>query len=96
MYINGSLVLHIINKATRYQAARWLQNISVKYTWDILQTYWINTYLRPPEYITYNANRNFISKEFQQYAIAMAILIKAVLVKAYWSVGLIKRAHLAL
>jgi len=27
---------------------------------------------------------------------AMAILTKAVLVKAYWSVGLIKRAYLAL
>jgi len=40
-------------------------------------------YIRPPKYITYNASKNFISKEFQQYAIAMAILIKAVLVKAY-------------
>jgi len=38
MYINGSLVLYIIDKATRYQAACWLQNISVKHTWDILRT----------------------------------------------------------
>ena len=36
MYINGSPVLYIINKATRFQAVRWLRNISVKYTWDIL------------------------------------------------------------
>ena len=44
----------------------------------------------PPKYITHNAGRNFISKEFQQYATAMAISIKAVLVKAYWSVRLVK------
>ena len=40
-------------------------------------------YIRPSEYITYNAGRNFISKEFQQYTTAMAIFIKAVLVKVY-------------
>jgi len=40
-------------------------------------------YVGPPKYITHNAGRNFISKEFQQYAMAMAILTKAVLVEAY-------------
>jgi len=40
-------------------------------------------YVRPPKYITHNTSRNFIGKEFQQYAIAMAILTKAVPVKAY-------------
>jgi len=73
-----------------------LQNISVKHTWDILRTCWIDTYVGPPEYITYDAGRNFISKEFQQYAMAMAISIKAVPVEAYWSIGLVKQAHLAL
>jgi len=40
-------------------------------------------YIGPPEYITHNTGRNFISKEFQQYATAMAILTKAVPVKAH-------------
>jgi len=40
-------------------------------------------YVRPPKYITHDAGRNFISKEFQQYAMAMAILTKAVPVKAH-------------
>jgi hypothetical protein len=65
IYINGSLVLYIIDEATRYQAVYWLQNISAKHIWDILQTCWINTYVGPPEYITYDAGRNFINKEFQ-------------------------------
>ena len=96
MYINGSPVLHIIDEATRYQAARWLQNISAKHTWDILRACWIDTYIGPPEYITHDAGRNFISKEFQQYAMAMAISTKAVPVEAHWSVGLVERAHPAL
>jgi len=37
MYINGSPVLHVIDEATRFQAARWLQNISAKHTWDMLR-----------------------------------------------------------
>jgi len=40
-------------------------------------------YIGPPKYITHNTSKNFISKEFQQYAIAMAILTKAVPVEAY-------------
>ena len=96
MYINGSPVLHIIDEATRYQAARWLQNISAKHTWDILRACWIDTYIGPPEYITHDAGRNFISKEFQQYATAMAISTKAVPVEAHWYVGLVERAHPAL
>ena len=47
-------------------------------------------YVRPPKYITYDAGRNFISKEFQQYAIAIAISTKAVSVEVYWSVRLVK------
>jgi len=67
-----------------------LQNISAKHTWDILWTCWIDMYFGPPEYITHDTSRNFISKEFQQYAMAMAILIKAVPVKMHWSVRLIE------
>ena len=33
MYIDGSLILHIVDKVTRFQAARWLNNIFAKHTW---------------------------------------------------------------
>lgn len=48
MYIEGSPILHLIDGATRFQAARWLQNISAKHTWDILRACWIDTYVGPP------------------------------------------------
>ena len=53
-------------------------------------------YIGPPQYITHDASRNFISKEFQQYATAIAISTKAVPVEAHWSVGLVEQAHSAL
>jgi hypothetical protein len=93
MYIDSSPILHIIDEATRFQAARWLQNISAKHTWDMLRACWIDTYVGPPDYITTDAGKNFVSKEFNSHATAMAISIKTVPVEAHWSVGLVERAH---
>ena len=47
MYIEGNPLLHIIDQATRFQAARWLRNLSTKHTWDTLRECWIDTYLEP-------------------------------------------------
>jgi hypothetical protein len=93
MYIDGQPVLHIIDEATRFQAARWLKDISAKHTWDILRLCWIDTYIGPPELITHDAGKNFISREFRQYAQSMAISTKSVPVEAHWSIGLVERAH---
>ena len=51
MYIEGNPLLHIIDQATRFQAARWLRNLSTKHTWDTLRECWIDTYLGPPDHI---------------------------------------------
>jgi hypothetical protein len=93
MYIDGNPLLHIIDEATRYQATRWLQNLSAKHTWDILRNCWVDTYLGPPDYITHDAGTNFVSKEFRQYAASMGITARSVLVEAHWSIGMIERAH---
>jgi hypothetical protein len=93
MYIDGDPLLHIIDEATRYQAARWLQNLSAKHTWDTLRNCWVDTYLGPPDYITHDAGTNFASKEFRQYAASMGITARSVPVEAHWSVGMIERAH---
>ena len=53
----------------------------------------MDTYLGPPDYITYDTRKNFVSKEFRQHATSMAVMTKSVLVEAHWSIGLIKRAY---
>ena len=93
MYINRSLVLYIVNKYIRFQAGRQLQNISAKYIQDIVRICWINTYLGPLDVITYNIGKNFISKEFKEYATIMGIITKGVPVKAYNLIGIVKHYH---
>jgi len=54
---------------------------------------WINIYLEPFDIITHNTGKNFISKEFKQYAIILGTTIKGVPVEAHNSVGMVKHYH---
>ena len=51
---------------------------------------WINIYLGPLDFITSDIGKNFISKEFKEYANTISIYIKAVLVEAQNSISIIK------
>ena len=53
----------------------------------------INIYLGPLNLITSNIGKNFISKKFKKYINTIDIYIKAVLVKAYNSIGIIKQYY---
>ncbi|CAD6501641.1 BgTH12-01891 [Blumeria graminis f. sp. triticale] len=93
MYIDGNPLLHIIDEGTRFQAGRWLKNMSAKSTWDLLCDCWINTYLGPPDIIPHDAGKNFASREFQQCAINVGSTTKSVPVEAHNSVGVVERYH---
>jgi hypothetical protein len=54
---------------------------------------WINTYLRLLNLVTHNAGKNFISKEFKEYANTIGICTKAVLVEAYNSISIVERYY---
>ena len=96
MFIEGKPVLHIVDAAAAFQAARFLEDSSAKTTWDTLRCCWIDTYLGPADYITHDAGKNFSSTEFRQQARSMAINIIEVPVEAHNSVGKIERYHLPL
>src|SRR6266566_8715854 len=53
----------------------------------------INIYLGPPDIIIYNTGKNFISKEFKQYAIILRTATRNVPVKAYNLVRIIERYY---
>ncbi len=53
----------------------------------------INIYLGPPNIITYNIGKNFISKEFKQYAIILKTAIRNVPIKAYNLVRIVEYYH---
>jgi hypothetical protein len=92
-YISGKPVLHIVDEGTRYQAGRWLNNISAKHTWDTLKLGWIDTYLGPPDQIVVDAGKQFTSKEFSQYINTLGTKIKIMPVEAHNSVGIVERYH---
>jgi hypothetical protein len=68
-------------------------NISAKHTWDKLRECWIDTYLGPPDQIAHDAGKNFVSKEFQQYARTVGTVTKSVPVETHHSIGIVERYH---
>ena len=93
MYISGSPLLHVVDEATRFQTGRWLRDISAKHTWDILRMCWIDSYLGPPDLITTDAGKNFVSKEFKHYAATLGVTTKPVPVESHNSIGMVERYH---
>jgi hypothetical protein len=59
MYLDGSPVLHVVDEATRFQAARWLPSMAAQHVWESLRTCWIDVYLGPPDLINHDAGTNF-------------------------------------
>lgn len=93
LYIQGKPVLHVIDEATRFQTGRWLKDISAKHVWDQLRVCWVDTYLGPPDFITADAGKQFVSKEFKLYASTMGTTVKNVPVEAHHSIGQVERYH---
>ena len=93
MYISGKPLIHVVDEATRYQAGRWLNNLTAKHLWEKLQECWINTYLGPPDWIVHDAGTNFIAKEFQQNAFSQGIQTRDVPIEAHNSIGIVERYH---
>ncbi|KAI0995524.1 hypothetical protein K3495_g12656 [Podosphaera aphanis] len=59
----------------------------------MLQTCWIDTYLGPPDIISHDAGKTFVSKEFREYGQNIGTQTKGVPVEAHHSIGLVERYH---
>jgi hypothetical protein len=49
--------------------------------------------LGPPDLITHDTRKNFVSNKFKQYASVIRVGTKGVLVKAHNSISIVKRYH---
>ena len=47
----------------------------------------------PPDIITRDAGKNFVSREFRRNAHSINTITKDLPVEAHWSIGLVERAH---
>ena len=93
MYLEERPVLHVVDAATGFQAARFIKNVSAKETWEMLRQCWIDTYLGPPDVITHDAGSNFDSTEFRNEARLAGITCHQVPVEAHWSIGKVEEYH---
>jgi thiol-disulfide isomerase/thioredoxin len=96
MYTDNNLILHVVDDVTRFQIAKWLQNIFVKHIWKMLRLCWIDVYLSFSNHILTDIDKNFASREFRQFVISMTIIIKAISMKTHWSIDVMKRYHVEL
>ncbi|KAL0943110.1 uncharacterized protein CTRU02_200996 [Colletotrichum truncatum] len=94
MYLEGNRpVLHVVDTATAFNAARFLEDISAKATWEALRLCWIDVYQGPPDWLVTDAGTNFRSTEFRNAARGMAIEIKEIPIEAHNSIGKVERYH---
>ncbi|EED12737.1 transposase, putative [Talaromyces stipitatus ATCC 10500] len=93
MYLDGKPVLHVVDWATSFQAARFLKSLSAKDTWEALRAVWIDTYLGPPDVISHDAGTNFAALEFKTEAKIMGIQCHQVPVEAHNAIGKVERYH---
>jgi hypothetical protein len=90
---NNKSILHIVNETTRFQAGRWLKDISARHVWNQLRISWIDIYLKSSDLITADADKQFVTKEFKQYADNMRITVKTIFVETHHSIEMMKRYH---
>ncbi|KAI0996971.1 hypothetical protein K3495_g11210 [Podosphaera aphanis] len=93
MYIDGSPILHVVDEATRFQATKWLKNMSSGHIWNMPQACWIGVYLSPPDIINHDAGTSFTSMEFRQSAESLSITTKEAPVESPNTMGLVERYH---
>lgn len=93
MYINQKPVLHAVDEATAFQAARFMPNVQANTTWDLLRAMWIDMYIGPPDLIKTDAGKNFVADDFVKNARALAIEVEDVPVEAHHSIGKVERYH---
>ena len=65
MHLEGKPTLYIVDEATAFQAAKFIPDFTALTVWEALEIYWINTYLRPPDFIITDAGTNFIGTKFK-------------------------------
>ncbi|EED22562.1 conserved hypothetical protein [Talaromyces stipitatus ATCC 10500] len=93
MYLDGEPVLHVVDSATSFQAAKFLKSLSAKDTWEAIRMTWIDTYLGPPDVISHDAGTNFAANEFKVEAMMMGIRCHQMPVEAHSGIGKVERYH---
>ena len=84
-------VLHVVDEATAFNAAKFLKDVSTESVWRALKECWMDAYIGPGQEITHGAGRQFTAKEFQSNAAMVAIKCNTAPVESHGTVGMVER-----
>lgn len=93
MYIQGKSVLHVVDRATHFQAARFLQDDSTESIWRTFMQMWVLVYLGAPDNLRHDQGTQFVSPRFQKMAAEAGITCRPVGIEAPNAMGVGERYH---
>ncbi|KAI1007485.1 hypothetical protein K3495_g735 [Podosphaera aphanis] len=96
IFLDGRNVLHVVDSAIAFQAARFIKDLSAKTVWEAIRLCWIDVYQGPPDDIVHDAGTQLASAEFKQEAKIIGSKTKEVPIEAHQSVGKVERYHVTL
>ncbi|KAI1005361.1 hypothetical protein K3495_g2858 [Podosphaera aphanis] len=92
-FIDVRPVLHIVDEATRFQAAKFLKGQSTNDIWNAIRQSWIDVYVGQSDLIVHDTGKNFTSKEMQQFAQSIGTGTKCAPVEFHHNIDLFERYH---
>lgn len=93
MYICNKPVLHVVDEATHYRSAMFVQRVRSREVWKTLLRCWCHVYLGPPDFLRVDHGSQFISKEFLENAEADGISVLTAPIECPSSMSPVERYH---
>ncbi|CDF37987.1 unnamed protein product [Chondrus crispus] len=93
MTLNGKPLLHVVDEATHYTSAVFLNRQRASDTWKGLLRCWSRVYLGPPDFLRMDQGTNFIAKEFVESATAEGITVLPAPIESPSTMSHVERYH---
>ena len=93
MWINSKPVVHMVDTATHFTAARFINNQSSMEVWKAIRRMWTLLYCGPPDFLAIDQGSNYTSKEFRAAARNDGINIREAPIETPGAIGIVERYH---
>ena len=93
MYIQGKAVLHLVDRATHFQAARFLESDSTECVWRTFMEMWVLSYLGPPDNLRHDQGVQFVTPRLQAMCAEGGITCRPVGIESPHAMSIVERYH---
>lgn len=93
MNLSGKIVLHMIDRDTKFSVAEFMRNGSAEETWNMYMRSWVTAFVGYSDEIHGDQGPQFRSKEFKSYAKMADVKLTLSGVESHNSLGVRERYH---